>query len=354
MQIFDAIDKHLRAPLSTKDRNALCEQLLTYAFRGPVSVQELSSYVARNEVDFDLLSFRKDLASNGDILVNAKTYLYSKVAAKVQSDVQALKSIECGLPKDEAQRLLKVLNQSNVLVRTLRAYARKGYRSLRPHQLTRLASEVLCTDDYERCVGSFVYKRMRFLIKSFGYQAHDLIADIRTASLFAVFRTYPAFSDYTHVLRLAKITATNTGKNILSHTTTASRQRLSRTNEPMLVPLHLAEPNGGANFLEEPAILQSSSYLVVGREGNAKSNDELDTMSSLNALLVDERFNDKQRRFLYLMMGKRDAEFSAYLGKPNEDAIEKSYDRYLNDVCTFLSIKPDQAQRFLRKLAAYL
>ena len=354
MQILDAVDKHLKCALSSTRRKELCGQLLTYAFRGPVSAPGLRQYVDSRGVDFDLLGFRRDLSSNGDILIFTKTFLYGHVASQTGLIPKAIPREECSVSSSESKFLLSTLKESPLLEGTLIKFARTGYKALRPHQLNRLTAEVLCTKDYESYVGKLVARKMAFLIKSFGETAHDLTTNLKLASMYSVLRTYPAYNDYTHVLRLAKSTARNVGLNIISHATTASRQRLTRDNSPLLVPLHLTEGNGGASFSDQDGALIQDSFLVVGRAGNRVSNDELDVRESLKTLLSSPKFTEKQRLFLHLMMGNYDEDFSLFLCEDNTDAVERSHERYLKDMCRYLDISMDIAQSFLRKLAVFL
>lgn len=354
MELQEVLGEHLKGRISSSLRQDLCGRLLTYIYRGPVSVQQLRAFVTEHQIDFNLFAFRKELSSNGSVLFGSKTYLYSQVASKYQPEARTLSSKDCGVSIKEARLLTTTANGHKLLGDTLAYYAKKQYRALHPEELQRLVTEVICTDDYEKYVSKYVYRKMSFLIKSFGYTAEDLINDLKRSSMYAVLRTYPAFNDYAHVLRLAKSTAHNIGINIIHQATTAGRQRLTRDNTPLLVPLHVTESNGGASVADHDGSLINDSYLVVGRSGTRTSNDELDTYASLRMLLNSKKLREEQKRFLRLMMGTPDVEFSTWLGQPNEDLVEKSYDVYLNSACLFLSIQIDEARSFLRKLSKYL
>jgi hypothetical protein len=354
MELQEALGVHLHGRVSSDVKLELTGRLLTYIYRGPMDIKRLTRFVKDNDIPFDLTNFRRDLATSGELLYGSKTYLYSQVASKYQADVQPLTVEDCSVSSKEARLLMATAHDHALLSKTLVGYAKQSYRSLHPSQLQRLITEVLCTEDYEKYVSKYVHRKMRFLIQSFGYVAADLINDVRRWSMYAILRTYPAFNDYGHVLGLAKSTAHNMGVNLIKQATTAGRQRLTRDNQSLLVPLHVTESSGGANVADHDGILVDDSYLVVGRTGTRVQNDELDTYASLQALLESPRLRDEHKRFLRIMMGQHDDEFSAWLGQANEDAVEKNYDRYLARASEFIGVEVDEAKRFLRKLAQFL
>lgn len=354
MELCQAVDRYLRGRIPLALKRELRGRLLLYTFRGPISATDLRLYVLKHGIPFDLLGFRKSLATNGDLFLGSKPFIYSRVVEKLGKG-EALSARQCAISRREARVLMDTVEGVPLLGRSLRGFARAGYKALTPEQLRQLASKVLITKDYEDYVGKFVHRKLSFLIQSFGYSAPDLINDLKAASYNAILRTYPAFNGETHILRLAKVKARNTGMNIIHHATTAGRQRLTRDNQPLLVPLQILENTGGNSTAEHDGSLVQDSYLVVGRSGGRASNDELDTMSSLESLLSNDRFRPRQKYLLRLLMGKHDDAFSMFIGQPNEDAVEAmSYERYLKECCSFLSVDLEHAKRFLAKLSQFL
>lgn len=352
MELHAAVDKHLKGRIPLSAKRALRGRLLLYTFRGPISVTDLRNYVDTNAVPFDLLGFRKSLATNGDLLLGSKPYLYSCIAHEL-GKAASFSADQCCISKKEASVLRDTVSSYPRLEKTLRGFVRAGYKVLTPDQLRRLASEVLLTKDYEDYVGKFVHRKMSFLIQSFGYTAKDLINDLKMASYQAILRTYPAFNDYTHVLRLAKVKARNTGMNIIHHATTAGRQRLTRDNQPLLVPLQILESNGG-NVLDQRGTVVHQSYLVVGRSGTRTTDEELDVQRSIEELLDSPKFTAKQKTFLRIMVGQPNVGFTLWLKEPNEEAIERlPYDKYLVEACSYLSIDLKAAHRFLHRLSTF-
>jgi hypothetical protein len=97
----------------------------------------------------------------------------------------------------------------------------------------------------------------------------------------------------------------------------------------------------------------ASSYLVTGIDGVTQSRWE--QSFALNELLASPGLPSLKRRFLNLMVGNPSVEFSAYLGKNNEEAIHNmQYSAYMRRVCLFLKVPFPAAKSFLGSLKSQL
>jgi hypothetical protein len=149
------------------------------------------------------------------------------------------------------------------------------------------------------------------------------------------------------MLAIAKTAIHNRGINIIKESTSDSRQSLIKkddgTYESLVVPLDsLPNPGSVDAFV-------STSYLFVGIEG--KQEDKFFDNFALNQLLNCDKLKPRQRRFLHLLLGKPDVDFSVFIGEDNVDAAHDwNFDRYLAKCCAFLKVPEPAGRKFLLSL----
>jgi hypothetical protein len=236
-------------------------------------------------------------------------------------------------------------------------------------QFDKYASEVLLSQDYITYVRKYVAKKMAFLRASYNVTFRELESDLYSWSHYALLRAYPRFDDLGHGIAIAKTIAKRRGVNLIkSLTTQKSNQLITRSDgtcERASVSLNniadgtgqFLTSDGTGQFLTSDGTFFHRSLLVVGINGlsSAASSIGWDTLHALKELTSTTKFTEAQRRFVSLMLGYHDEEFSGYLDTPNDDYVHRiDYDVYKQKVCTFLGLPEPLANRFLSNLKAHL
>lgn len=334
-------------------RSSVIGALLLYVFRG-TDQSEIRSVIKGRGIDFDFLSWRRHLHRNGALLRNGKIFVYHKACGLSPSPK------EFELSKRESLWLSRAL-EFKPLERRLRFLIEEEARPpLCLKSFDNYAGSVLSSEDFVTYVKKYVAKKMAFLRASYNVTFHELQSDLYSWSHYALLRAYPRFDDEGHGIAIAKTIAKRRGVNLIKSLTAQKNDQLithaDGTCERTSVSLSSVS-DGTGQFLTADGTFIHRSLLVVGMNGlsSAASSIGWDTLYSLKELTKSSQFTSTQRRFLSMMIGNHDAEFSEYLGVPNEDALSKmDYAVYKRRVCQFLSLPEPLANRFLSNLRAHL
>lgn len=288
----------------------------------------------------------QNLSRDGTLLFEAKSYVYNRV---------------CELPThpgcfqlttNQKLWLRKAASSSPALVQELHK-ARKCYPALLPDDLRMLTEDTLSSKEFDSFLGKFSYRKMSFLVSSYGVSHADLVSEMKLAACYAILRAYPVYSSRLHVLNIGKTAAHNRGINLIHEYTSASRNRLVSSSSG-------EHATYGATTFSLEALQESSAnqgVLVLDHHSlvvDSKENERvIDT--SLAFLQLEERLPPKKKALIQLLRGVHDEDFSTYLGEDNEDFAEKAtYDHLLKKACVFLSINEKAARGWLSSLRDYL
>jgi hypothetical protein len=334
-------------------RRIVVGTLLLYVFRG-INQSEIRQNFRRLSVEFDFLSWRRRLHTNGLLLREAKIWVYSRFLDPTFASKGFGLSIREG-------NLLKLSLEFKPLRSRLQVLHKKEARDpLSISQVENFCGEVLASRDYLVYVRKYLYKKMGFLVNSYGVTYKELESDLISWSLYALLRAYPRFDDVGHGIAIAKTVAKRRGVNLMKAMTAQKNNQLITDKngacQQVSIPLS-SILDGSGQFLSEDSTFVHRSFLVVGINGLSQAAEGVgwETLQSIKSLKTSSKFTETQRRFLHLMLGEPDADFSSELGVPNDEYIHKvPYTLYKDKVCEYMALRPELADRFLQNLKPHL
>lgn len=192
------------------------------------------------------------------------------------------------------------------------------------------------------------FARVKFMfLHNHGMSQEDVKAELLSASVNALYKQYPRFISGLHMTNVAKQAAHNHGMNIIHTHTCKSRSHFT--------------PNIGASGNAPSNLLNTVSWEQLVENGVADSElaqvdlgrnfaEACDIRLSLEQILA--RQCGRSRRFMLLLLGYHDDEFSKWLGEPNETWFAEENKR-MQTIARFMGLTNRQmrnAQKNLRNL----
>lgn len=335
-----SVESHLQGKMSLSALQPLLGSLLLYVFRGCTQA-DVREVINREGYEFDFLSWRRELPSNGLLLKDQKIHSYWHFVNEERLGLDSISrkeanALECAMEHPKLRRHLKEL-------------VKYGARPMTIRQLDNYIGKSLYSSDVTAHMRTLVAKKMSFLVQSFGFTKSSLMAELQINALVTLLRSYPRYENLGHMKAICKASAHNHCINFIKTNTTTSRQRLQQNSDGtyrnVLVPLDMYGPDQSVSS-EEGGI---SATLVTGIDGVSQSQWE--QMFALRQVLESGKLKPRQRSFLTLALGRYDEAFSTFLGQPNDDYLEKRpYTDYLRAACRYLDIDETAAFKFLESL----
>jgi len=345
-----SVEPLLGSKIDREQAVALYESLLLYTFRGCTQA-DIRRVLDRKGIEFDFLSWRLALRSNGLLMKNCKVFAYQFYCGNAPSAKTA------GIPMKDRNTIGGVVEESRALRKHFKYLVDYGAQPLSIPELDRQLTEAVYSKDVTAYMNHIVRTKLGFLTASYGHVASDFVDDLRIGALYTLLRSYPRYEDLGHMKAICKSQAHNQAINIIKTNTASSRQRLRQNHDgtysSLMVPL--ASFGADQTVTDEGSGTDSvvSSYLVTGIDGTTQSSWE--QKFALSELSSSPQLSIKQRTFLSLMSGNPNAEFSAFLGMDNTEAVETlKYTAYMKKVCVFLGVPIRKAQAFLHSLQRVL
>lgn len=346
--------------LSAQQRSQIVKMTVLYLMRA-VSSQEYSDHVrlltkwsGRRMADF-----RGMLKFSGYLQREFKFYLYEYLASGTFSLSSSI------LKEDRAfvQRLVKADDTyQKALVRQCKAYKALGYK---PRELSGFCQDLdSVMEDLRVYCKKFCIVSMRFIAESNGLKVDDLVNEIMAYGIYAVYRAYPEILDKTHLLNIAKQAAHNRGENMIKEATTQSRSRLRKhadgTFSATVVSIHSkfmsSDMVGIAGTPVQSGVMVCTG-MMAGINGQSVENesahdvDRRRDLAMVVASLFEKLASPKAKRFLELLMGTYDKEFSDWLEEPNDEFFDNvGREAYAEKVREFLNVPVHKARTFVRGL----
>ena len=278
---------------------------------GNVSKTEL-----KDSFRFDGLDPSKlELIQNGYICRNCKLYLYAM--AMLGEDIDPL---DYGVERKDRKALIWVSRNIQI------------DEGCDPWTLRGLESnERLLVEGLKTYIGKFITKKMTFLLKSYGWQRHDIEADLQCAGLWALHKKYPYFDSPLHAANTVKTAIHNKGIDLITKSTRHKNQRLIR--------------NTDGTFEAVNVDLSALKSLEAPTPFELRYRDE-----RLGLQAIQKRMNDRSALYISLARGDYSADFSEYLGIDNRQAAEGNYHSYLKKIDSYLGVSLKERNRFFEKL----
>lgn len=283
-----------------------------YLFRGLTNV-EFRSYFE------DGRAAKERVDKSGYALLNCKVFAWAAYTAKRRG--QRIRASAFDVEPEDA-KLLRHLDLH--YVGNYRAWSLPEFRAEVEAQL--LNREM---DEY---IGKFISKKLLFLIRSYGLTRDGIVNDLRAAALYSIYRMYPYYKSPLHIRNIGKMALKHKGMDLIRVNTRASKNVLRRL------------PDGTFESLNVP--LTAVTLLPHHNDAEFSVERYLRKLGS-----VYNKCSPRAQRFLDLLSGKHDVQFSLFLGQNNEELSEiLSFEEYCAAVQAHLRISDGQRQRFFQKL----
>jgi hypothetical protein len=194
-------------------------------------------------------------------------------------------------------------------------------------------AEVWIVKHLQSYVRKFIYRKMRFIVNSYGVGADDIEADLMLRGIQALRKNYPFYKSELHAINTVKTAIHNLGIDIIIKYTRQKNNRLNKTSD------------GFESTLVDFNVLEN---YIADDEGKEKS--EL----SMSLKSLEYKMNKRGCLYIVLARGDYNKEFSEFLGSDNTEYCEKNYSRYLGRIRTYLGVSKEEVDRFLAKLRKHL
>ena len=314
---------------------------------------------------FSAKDFRLRLHESRYVSLNLKLFMFRLGRLKsVTLDIAKALTKELEVKIKDAKRMLQVWEQHSKMRKRIKTEARKIPKD-RLHLLTIEGINAFFRDvvykPLLKYIQWFVYKKLRFVVKSNNDQFEDFHNDVLAKVVQAFYMAIPIV-DRTdlHVVNGLKQTVHNHVINIIKSETSQKRGRLvpigvDAAGNPINQLMVMAEnqmPTDGDSATGDLAY-----HEIHGGTGNNLDRFELEF--SITEILSKLRQSSKKHRFLQLLMGHEDAEFTAWLqdrkiAARSEDNVAvqmktsaHEFNRLLGE---FLNVEESKLRAFLARL----
>jgi len=209
-------------------------------------------------------------------------------------------------------------------------------------------------------IKAFAYKKLRFICKSKNDELRDLHAELQIKAVNAYHKVMPCTMEPAHVVNYIKRAVHNAGVNIIGLNTSQKAGRLVN-NDPT------GEKRDSFSLL-----VVSENQMRITAESDPVSYEELaghnpierfEIEHSVGQLVSSVKTGSKKHRFLTILMGADDMEFTEWLHsnryatakETNSDLQERIEPSRFNIlVGRFLRVDPDKVNNFFAKLKSKL
>ncbi len=294
--------------------------------------------------NFRVIELRRTLVNKGYYVKNLKLWLYYWYKTKTPVNAKALKSFHI---REEDSTLHRTLNTDSLDM--FETIAKKGYKEKTILEFDQAVERQI--HETATFIRKFVYRKMRFIFEMHGMDPDDICKKLTADGLQAVMFTYPRIETTEHLANILKRTAHNSGVNFIETYTTKGRARLrsnTKVNEDSRVVVPLSSP-------------EVQAFLSADENGTLIDGTTTDTMTvKLSVSRKTSKYRGRKRRFLSLISGEYDAEFSDYLKKnklryDNDDLFGKvEFKAYMNYALAFLNVPSHQGIKFVETLKTKL
>ena len=204
-------------------------------------------------------------------------------------------------------------------------------------------------------IKALTYKKMRFLVKHDNQDFEGLHSDLMSKVLQSFYSMLPTTKSALHIVNYLKRAAHNHAINMIKSHTSQKRGRLVNVG---------VDKNDQAQFTLLCVSQNQAALTTEGEESDAlnvadDSNRKFETRFSISQLLESVSTKSKKYRFLSLLLGVEDAEFTAWLHtehlcRASEDNVAvqdrttaADFNRYVAD---FLNVSYRKVESFLDSL----
>jgi len=267
----------------------------------------------------------KDIArQNGYILKNCKLYAYACYVARVKG-TKLPSCTDFGVDRGDSL-LLKRLNLKHLNVKHFRVFTLKEFEAL--------VDEMAKSAELKEFTGKFISKKMKFLMDSYGENREDIEAHLREMALVAVYKQYPRFMSYLHMLNVARAQIKNKGQTFITASTSKSRQKLTVQEDGRFEAVHVD--------------ISTCVELPAGPQYGLELKERIAALAT-----IESSFPPRTKEFLLCAAGQYHAGLSEFMQVSNSDAIDTiSYERYMGLVQKYFNTNQKKVDQLYRNIRA--
>lgn len=308
--------------------------------------------------------FRLGLIRNAYFLLNVKLFVLhlAKTRGATKADARAYAK-EFGISKDDQKYLFKLYEQVPWFGKELR----KVTKTVEWDHLNLTEIKADFDDVFPsviKYVRSKVYKKLAFISRSTNTDFKDLVQDVMVKVLHSYYKLVPTNKTLLYITNYLKRSANNHIVNIIKAETTKKRGRLvnvgdNKNNEPQFNLLCVSE-NQARKVVDDDG---NELSLTSDSEDESNSFAKFEVMFSIDELLKSVRVGSKKHRFLLIILGFEDREFTEFLrerkiAKPTEDNSDvqerTSVSEFNELIAEHLSVKVLKLTDYLNKVKTQL
>ena len=310
---------------------------------------------------FSAKDFRLKLHESRYLCLNLKLFLLRIALHKsVSLDMVKELAAELQVKVVDAKRLLQVWQQHPIFRKRLKAEARALPKDM-TYLLTEKGLNLFFSEiygDVYKYIKFLAYKKLRFIAKSSNIELTDLHNDLLSKVVQAFYALVPIEKTPAHVINYLKRVAHNHAMNIIKTETSLKRGRLvntggdthnSRSFSLLMVSENQMTPTGDGG---------ESSYDEV-HGGTSNNLEKFELEFSVSEILSKLQQSSKKYRFLKILMGHEDTEFTVWLqtrkyAGRNEDNVDvqmklsaTEFNKLLSE---FLNVAESKVNLFISRL----
>lgn len=219
--------------------------------------------------------------------------------------------------------------------------------------------------DIRKFCEKHVKKKLYFILKSCNYEAHDLVSELLCKAISTFYATSIECKSKLHTLNSIKLTCRNHATNMINYFTAKKRSRLNRTGDNTFSLTVVSE-----NQLIRPSTDEEGA--VTPFEDMCVTDNTSNLMLSISVSQIQEKFakkiengenvaiNSKKLRFVKLLMGYHDADFTKFLKGMGINCGNDEYQdrvqpkRYIEVISKYLRIPKVLSKSFVVSLRSCL
>ena len=341
---FEALGETVYERLDNISRIVLARHVLLYIFRME-SAQDFNERLAKLGMESsEITALRMRMQTKGTILREFKTFAYGQITGNHE---------ESEISVEDKKLIVRILERDPILAKTLRQYQRQGYSWLSNKQMGLLVERMRKEND--AYTGKFSNAKLRFIMNMESKTLDDMKQELFGYALYSVYRAYPRYESFLHVVNIGKQAVHNRGINLIMEATAKSRTSLVRnpdgTFTSLRVPYHSLFGAQTPSSDERVEHLTQCNYLMVGMSGKSANMlpihgtaDDVDLKISVNNVFEKLAEWPEAERLARLWGGEYDAELSQKLGVPNDEwHLYMERIEYVKQCVSHLGVSQQQA-----------
>lgn len=339
------ISKHVPLDgLTIKKRNEITVETLRFVFKF-VSASQFDARF-RNTLGQPVrtIELRRAIMLDGYIMKNIKLWYYFVVSNDLLRKQRAKTAKDFKINEDD----IELLKHAVQFKSDFNKLFKQGYKALTLASFEKNMTWQFSNRVINNYLAKFVYRKMRFIIQTQGFEPEDLIQELKAGSVRAVLEKYPRIKDANHCHNILKRCMHNGGANLIEFYSGEKRSKFMRNQdgsfESKIVPISFAVTDESLNDFMSSTLTNSQS--------------DYDQQISVRKVL--SKYDGKRKQFLNLLMN-HDAEFTKWLQekkvtrRDNEDYMEVAETKdYIGHALEFLGVKQEVGEKFISQLKKQL